>query len=244
MFACLTCADSWNESDSPCEPYSAPKPTNDDWSIPHGLPSTPPGLPCTPQSSWQPYSDSNATQNSWVFSADMCSAVPAFRKANERRNPSPEQKYSFDTSVPNRLLEQTRISIPNWNRCPDVADRVPLRSTLQVSGTLLHYKKRSSISSTSASWTISTLPTSPGAPSFLTKTLFTRTSGVNSVWIHDTRTGQQQEVEEGQSGCVLQAVISRASFWRIPRNGKFYFTMNHYDKKGGIAKKCYLQSVL
>ena len=34
MFACFTCADSWNESDSPCEPYSAPKPTINDWSIP------------------------------------------------------------------------------------------------------------------------------------------------------------------------------------------------------------------
>ena len=34
MFACLTCADSWDESDSPCEPYSAPKPTINDWSIP------------------------------------------------------------------------------------------------------------------------------------------------------------------------------------------------------------------
>ena len=41
-------------------------------------------------------------------------AVPAFRKANER-NPSHQPKYRFDTSVPNRLLEQTRISILNWN---------------------------------------------------------------------------------------------------------------------------------
>ena len=27
-------ADPWDESDSPCEPYSAQKPTNDDWAIP------------------------------------------------------------------------------------------------------------------------------------------------------------------------------------------------------------------
>ena len=70
-------------------------------------------------------------------------AVPAFRKANERRNPSPQPKHRFDTSVPNRLLEQTRISILSWNRGPDVANQVPLRSTSQVNGTSLHHKKRS-----------------------------------------------------------------------------------------------------
>ena len=47
-------------------------------------------------------------------------------------------------------------------------------------------------------------------------------------------------MREEQSGWVLQAVISRA--WRIPRNGKSYFTMmslhinNAYAKKRGIAK--------
>ena len=58
-FPCLTRADPWDESDCPCEPYSAPKPTNNDWSVPNGPPSTPPGLPSTPQSSWQPYSDTH-----------------------------------------------------------------------------------------------------------------------------------------------------------------------------------------
>ena len=67
MVACLTRADQWDETYSPCEPESAPKPTNNHWSIPNGPPSTPPGIPSTPQSSWQPYSDTNATQNSWVF---------------------------------------------------------------------------------------------------------------------------------------------------------------------------------
>ena len=67
VFACLTRADPWDECDSPCEPHSAPKPTSNDWSIPNVLPSTPPGLPSTPQSSWQPCSNTNTTQNSWVF---------------------------------------------------------------------------------------------------------------------------------------------------------------------------------
>ena len=67
MFACLTCTDCWNESDSPCEPESATKPMNNGWSVPNDLPTTPPGQPSTPQASWQPYSDTNTRQKSWVF---------------------------------------------------------------------------------------------------------------------------------------------------------------------------------
>ena len=69
---------------------------------------------------------------------------------------------------------------------------------------------------------------------------------VYSVHLHDIGSGQQQVVREGQSGWVLQAVISRASFGRVPRNGKSYFTMmslrihNTYAKKRGIAKNLLL----
>ena len=67
-----------------------------------------------------------------------------------------------------------------------------------------------------------------------------------SVHLHDTRDGQQQVVKEGQSGWVLQGVISRASFRRLPRNGKSFFTMmslhinNQFAKKRGIGKKLLL----
>ena len=70
---------------------------------------------------------------------------------------------------------------------------------------------------------------------------------VSSVYFHDTRDGQQQDVKEGESGWVLQVlqgVISRASF-RRPRNGNSFFTtmslhINQFAKKGGIGKKLLL----
>ena len=78
----------------------------------------------------------------------------------------------------------------------------------------------------------------------------------SDIWVNsrlhgdDTRTRHQQVVKEDQSGWVRQAVISRASFCRIPRNGKTYLTMmslhinNQYAKKRGIAWKLVcLQSV-
>ena len=71
---------------------------------------------------------------------------------------------------------------------------------------------------------------------------------VESIYFHDNRNGQHQAVREGQSqsGWVLQAVISRASFCRIPRNGKPFFTMMSLyinitcAKNRGIAKNLLL----
>ena len=56
-FACLTQAVS----------SGAQKPTDDGWSTPSGSPPTPPGLPSSPQSSWQPYTNASTAQGSWAF---------------------------------------------------------------------------------------------------------------------------------------------------------------------------------
>ena len=42
-------------------------------------------------------------------------AVPIFRNSHDRRHSSTNQEYRFNNDVPNRLLEQTRLSILNWN---------------------------------------------------------------------------------------------------------------------------------
>ena len=67
---------------------------------------------------------------------------------------------------------------------------------------------------------------------------------LKSISLHDNRNG------EGQSGWVLQAVFSRASFCRVPRNGKSYFTMmslhisNPCAKNAELRRTCFLQSVM
>ena len=59
---------------------------------------------------------------------------------------------------------------------------------------------------------------------------------VSSVYIHDSKMGHQI-VREGEAGWVFQAVVSRAAFRRVLRNGKWYFTMmSLYARKRGIAK--------
>ena len=69
---------------------------------------------------------------------------------------------------------------------------------------------------------------------------------VKSIYLHDNRNGVHQTVREGQSAWVLQDVISRASFQRIPRNGKSYFTMmslhinyNFAKMRGQSVLQCY-----
>ena len=61
---------------------------------------------------------SNANTTRERHKACKGSAVPAFRKGIERRSPSHQPKHRFDTSVPTRLLEETRHSIPSWNPGP------------------------------------------------------------------------------------------------------------------------------
>ena len=69
---------------------------------------------------------------------------------------------------------------------------------------------------------------------------------VTSTYLHDLRTCHQDKVKEGESGWVLQGVISRASFRRQPLGGKSFFTLkslhinNNYAKKRGIGKKLLL----
>ena len=174
------------------------------------------------------------------------SAVPAFRKANERRSPSHQPKYRFDTSVPNRLLDQTRISILSWNLGPrrgrpgSIEEHIAGKWHIIASQEAIEYLQHECFMNHFY------ITHFAGCAVFFNKDTIHSDVRVNSVYIHDTRTRQQQVVKEAQSGWVLQAVISRATFRRVPRNGKSHFTMmslhnnNQNAKKRGIAKNLLL----
>ena len=69
---------------------------------------------------------------------------------------------------------------------------------------------------------------------------------VTSIYLHDLRHSQPDKVTVGETGWVIQGVISRASFRQQPRGGKSSFTVmslhikNNYAKKHGIGKKLLL----
>ena len=69
---------------------------------------------------------------------------------------------------------------------------------------------------------------------------------VKSIYLHDTRRESPDEVMEGDSGRVLQGVLSRVSFRRRPLNGQKHVHscvvahQVHYAKERGIGKKLIL----
>ena len=309
--------------------YGTHKPTDNGWKTTCDAPSAPSGLPSTPQSSWQPCSNTNTAQGSWVFrrhilkQPDKPTAVkpmvlgspdvpapskplvleivhpvqygitpkrqllprsdteilsyidddissirdgfsvwvksdpsatlvrhvaskecakPICREAYERRSFSPQPKYWFDDSVTNRLLEHTRIIIRSWNLGPrrgkpgaieeHIASKWHTFATQETVEYLQHECLMNHFYITHFA----------GCAISFNKDTFHSDVQVNSVYIQDTRYGQQQVVMEGQSGWVLQDVISRG----IPRYGKPYFAMmslhinNQYAKKRGIGKNLLL----
>ena len=123
--------------------------------------------------------------------------------------------YIFNNDVPNRLREQTRLSILSWNHGPRRG------------------KEGSVEKHTAGKWHIIALQEAleyfeleyltshfyvthyGGCAVLFNKDTFHSDIKVTSVYLHDTRGGQQQVVREGQSGWVLQAVISRASLRRL-----------------------------
>ena len=126
--------------------------------------------------------------------------------------------------MPNRLLEQTPISILSWNPGPRRGREGAIEELIAGKWYVkLRCRRRMCTFNTSASRTITILPTLLDVLS-LFNTLHSDIQ-VNSVYFHGNRNGQHQAVREGQSGWVLQAVISRASVRWIPRNGQSCFTM-------------------
>ena len=120
------------------------------------------------------------------------------------------------------------------------------KNTSRWNGTSSSCKRQSSTSSTNTWQVISMWRITLDAQFLLNKDTFHPDIKVSSIYLHDTRNGRHHIVNEGQPGWVLQAVTSRASFRRPPRNGKSFFTMmsqhinNHFAKKRCIGKKLIL----
>ena len=159
--------------------------------------------------------------------------TPVFRKAFEKKPRSPELEYGFDTSRPNRLLEQTRISISNWNPGPRRGKPGAFEKHIAGKWHIIACRSSSSTCIMNASQSIFMSSTSQGVLCSSTRTRSFQTCVY--VHIHDIKTGQQI-VREGQAGWVLQGVISRATFRRTSRNGNAHFTIMSLHFNNSFAK--------
>ena len=142
----------------------------------------------------------------------------AFREAPVRKHAPSKEEHRFDTDVPDRLTEQKRLSIYNWNPGPR------------------REKKKGAIEKHIAEkWHAITLQE---AIEYLDREYLT-----NRFYV----------IHYGDCAILFnkdtfQGVISRASFRRLPRSGKSFFTTmslhinNLFVKKRGIGKKLLLAS--
>ena len=153
---------------------------------------------------------------------DKGNAAPVFHEAFKRTCLSSPSEYKFDTSKPNRLLAQTRISILTWNPGPRRGTPGAIERHVAGKWHVIAFQEHLEHENLTNRFHISHFA---GCAVLFNKDTFYPDVRVNSVYIHDTKTGQQQVVRKSETGCVLQAVVSRAAFRRVPRNGKSYFTM-------------------
>ena len=141
---------------------------------------------------------------------DAKGANPAFREAPLRKHSSKEE-YRFDADVPNRLTERKRLSIKNRYSGPRRGKEGAIEKHIAVK------------------WHIITLQEAIEHldSEYLTNRFYVTHHGgcailSNKDTFHQDITAAGRERKE--LGWVLQGVISRASFPRLLRNGKSFFT--------------------
>ena len=128
----------------------------------------------------------------------------------------------------------------------DVEKQEPLKATLRVNGTSLLYKKPSSTSSTTFFANRFHVSHYGGCAILLNKDTFFSDIKVSSFYLYDTRACEKYKNSEGESGWVMQGVVSKAAFRRKPRYGQQTFTVmslhinNNFAKKRDIRKKLLL----
>ena len=141
-------------------------------------------------------------------------ANPAFREAPVRKHSPSNEEYRFDTDVPNRLTEQKRLSIYNWNPGPRRGKQEAIEKH------------------TAGKWHIITLQDAVeyldrdyltnrfyvthfgGCAVLFNKDTFHPDIKVSSVYRHDTGDGQQQDVKGETTGCHVKGVVSAAGTQR------------------------------
>ena len=171
---------------------------------------------------------------------------PPFREAPARRHEPSSQEYRLYDNVPNRLTEQRRLSVHNWNPGPRRGKEGAIERHLAGKWHIITLQEAIEYLEHGFLTNRFHLTHYGGCAILLDKDTFFSDIKVSSIYLHDTRACHQDKTKEGESGWVLQGVISRASFRRQPRSGQKSFTEmslhinNNHAKKRGIGKKLLL----
>ena len=117
----------------------------------------------------------------------------------------------LDNSKQNRQLEQTRISILSWNPGPRrgtpgaVEKHIAGKWHIIAPEEAVEYLQHEYLTTHFYIFHLA------GCGVLFNKDTFHSDLRVGSVYLHDTKSGQQV-IKEGQNGCVFQAATSRGDF--------------------------------
>ena len=125
-----------------------------------------------------------------------------------RKHSSSKEEYRFDADVPNRLTEQKRLSICNWNPGPRRGKEGAIEK--HIAGKWQNITLQAIEYLDSEFLTNRFHVTNYGACAILfNKDTFLQDIKVTSVHLHDTRDAQQQDVKEGESGMgIVPATVA------------------------------------
>ena len=156
---------------------------------------------------------------------DVRKAFAEYREASVRRQGALAQEYFFDNSVPNRSSVQKRLSVYDWNPGPRRQKEGAIEK--QIAGKCHMITLQEMIE-----YVDHELLTNKVPRNLLREMRGTIQQGylfpdvkVKSIYLHDTRRVLPGKVMAGDSGWVLQGVLSRGSLRRQPLSGQKTFTV-------------------
>ena len=170
-----------------------------------------------------------------------------FREASARKHVTSYQEYHFDNDVPNRSLVQ-RLSIYSWNPGPRRGKKGAIEKQIAKKWHIITLQEAIVHVDHELLTNRFHVTHCGGCAVLFNKDTFLLDIKVKSIYFHDTRLALPDKVFEGESGWVIQGLISRASFRRQPHSLPFFTVMslhinNNYAKKRGIGKKLLLTFV-
>ena len=170
---------------------------------------------------------------------DSKGIYPAHSEAPARKHSPSSSGYHFNFNTPNRSTEQTRISYYNWNSGPRRGKAGAIKSHIAVKWHIITLQE--AIEYLEHDFLMNRYVTHYGGCAILfNKDTFFSDIKVSSFYLHDTRTCDKYKIIEGETGWVMQGVVSKAAFRLQPRNGQQTFSLhinNNFAKKRGIGKK-------
>ena len=156
---------------------------------------------------------------------DVRKALAEFREASVRRHDTSAQEYYFDSSVPNRSSVQKRLSIYNWNPGPRRGREGAVEKQIAGKWHVITLQEAIEYVDNEIFTNRFHVTHYGGCAVLFNKDTFCPDVKVKSIYRHDIRCVLPDKVVEGDSGWVLEGVLSRASFRRQPPSGQKTFTV-------------------